>query len=165
MFFCSVGYFAISKGHYVEPNGAYVSIDYSFSSFLFWGLIGIGIGIAAIPLPAVLLELVQYLIPRKRIVQQAEQPQPAQSARPSFSYSDWEDVKDYRNSDFEYRRPNNDRYEAPRYRQPDVKPTPYGVDKRDPRDAAIWAIVDDPNANPNERENACLLYTSDAADE
>lgn len=31
---------------------------------------------------------------------------------------------------------------------------PYGVDKRHPKDARLWAVVDDPNASDGERQNA-----------
>lgn len=46
--------------------------------------------------------------------------------------------------------------ERPRqeHKPPPKQETPYGFDKRHPKDAKLWAVVDDPNASDGERQAA-----------
>lgn len=46
------------------------------------------------------------------------------------------------------------RREPPRQEGKRSQETPYGFDKRHPKDAKLWAVVDDPNASDGERQAA-----------
>lgn len=70
---------------------------------------------------------------------------------------DWEYERKYtrQHEDAQAGGNQNNGFDSSRFNGSARADTPYGVDKRDPRDAPLWAVVDDPNAPPPERQ-ACF---------
>ena len=136
--------------------GSTVGISYSPIAWLLF-ILGINIGGNKVCNIWVMESLTNDLRDEKR---REDDLYRSQRASPSFSQSDWEDVKDYRNSEFDYRRPPNSGAEQPQ-QQPrynsNHKKLPHM--KRRPEDAKYWAIYEDSAASEAEKQFAWRRIT------
>ena len=162
LIFCFFGFafYASSQGGYTivgnPPNEILLDTNYTASSFLFWGIMGLGIGLALMPLPLVAIFVLDKLTPRKRYIETTS----AQQERYERSYSDWEDEERYRNDYFDFRRSQNSRRaqteKQPKYNR-NLKKLPHA--KRRPEDAKYWAIYEDSAASEAEKQFAWRRIT------
>ena len=133
------------------PWISFIAIIWGAMAERSWGLFGFGAALCLISAyTSSWLDLVEPIIKKGEAQKRQATKTSHFSNRASFEAPPEEDDSFFSSKTHQKRRepPKQERKPPPK------KDTPYGFDKRHPKDADLWAKVDDPNATASERHAA-----------